>query len=72
MTEREISWRLERISEDYDNQLRIKAKLHGMEYKAPQKNTELAVKLKPEDEEKISLALEKAKARKRAEYGNRS
>lgn len=71
-TEREIAWRLEQIGLDYDNNLMINAKLHGVEYKPKNKKQDTKLTLKPETEDKIQKAILEAQERKRLEYGNRS
>lgn len=69
-TEREIAWRLEQIGIEFDQNLSISAKLHGVEYKPKAK--EVAVKLSKEQEAKIDVVIKEALERKKAQYGNRS
>lgn len=68
LTQREISWRLNKIIDRKNSRDKFNAKIHGFDIKIPS-NSNTNIQLSEEDNRAIENALKEAKIRKASQYG---
>ena len=66
----EIYWRLNKIGDRINTERSFKASLHGIELKNPAPGISSKRDLTDDEKKAMAIALERAKSRKRSEYGN--
>ena len=65
----EIYWRLRKICDRINSERTFIDSLHGIDLKTPIAHKEGNIKLDDDQEKAMAIALERAKQRKRSEYG---